>query len=79
MASAYHQYSFASSPWFPSFPVSPKMRSFRMGSRPFQNASAKHMRCSRSQIPASPSSLHRYARERACSCGKYSHARPSAL
>ena len=63
----------------PRCPVSPKMRSFRIGSRPFQNASARHMRCSRSQIPASPSSLQRYARERACSCGKYSQARPSAL
>ena len=59
VASAYHQYSFASSPWFPSGPERPKMRSLRNGSRPFQNASAKHMRWSRSQIPASPSSLQR--------------------
>ena len=36
VASAYHQYSFASSPWFPSGPARPKMRSFRNGSRPFQ-------------------------------------------
>ena len=76
--SRYHQYSFASSPWLPSGPVRPKIRSFRIGSRPFQNASARQSVCRSSQIPPRPSSLQRYARERAWSCGKKSHAPPSA-
>jgi hypothetical protein len=67
--SRYHQYSLASSPWFPSGPVSPKILSFRIGSRPFQNASAKQRICRSSQMPARPSSFQRYARERAWSCG----------
>ena len=32
--SRYHQYSFTSSPWLPSSPVSPNGRSFKIGSRP---------------------------------------------
>ena len=43
----------------------PKIRSFRIGSRPFQSASPRHRRCSMSEKPARPSSPHRYARERA--------------
>jgi hypothetical protein len=53
------------------------MRSFRIGSRPFQNASAKHSVCRSSQIPASPSSFQRYARERAWSWGSSSTRRRS--
>ena len=44
MESRNHQYSLASSPWLPSGPVSPKIRSFRIGSVPFQNANARHSR-----------------------------------
>ena len=45
--------------------VSPKSRSFRIGSLPFQRASAKQSRCLSSEIAAAPSSSQRYARERA--------------
>ena len=55
------------------------MRSFRIGSLPFQNASAKQRIWRSSQIPANPSSFHRYVRERAWSCGKKSQASPVAL
>ena len=73
-----------STPWrprrgCPRCPVSPKTRSFRIGSRPFQNAQAKQRRCDSSQMPPRPSSLQRYARERAWSCGRYSHAVPPGL
>jgi hypothetical protein len=57
--SRYHQYSLTSSPWLPSGPARPNIRSFRIGSLPFQKASAKHSVCRSSQIPASPSSLQR--------------------
>jgi len=46
--------------------------------RALQSAIAKQSRHSRSQMPSSPSSPHRYARLRAWSCGKYSQQRPSA-
>ena len=49
----------------PRLPVRPNRRSFRIGSRPFQSASAKHSRHSRSVMPSSPSSPQRYARLRA--------------
>jgi hypothetical protein len=79
VASRWNQYSFASSPWFPSGPERPKRRSFRIGSRPFQNAGARQIRPWRSEKPAMPSSPHRYVRYGAASCGKYCHAVPSAL
>jgi hypothetical protein len=50
--------------------VRPNMRSFRMGSRPFHSASAKHSCCLSSEIPANPSSPQRYARDRDWSCEK---------
>ena len=52
------------------------MRSLRIGSRPFQNASARQSVWRSSQMPARPSSFQRYARERAWSWGKKSHASP---
>ena len=54
MESRYHQYSLASSPWLPSGPVRPKIRSFRIGSRPFQKAKARHSHWRWSQMPAEP-------------------------
>jgi hypothetical protein len=36
-------YSLTSSPWLPSFPVSPNRRSFRIGSRSFHSAGVKQM------------------------------------
>ena len=70
MASRYHQYSLASSPWLPSGPASPKIRSLRIGSSPFQKAKAKQRSWRMVERPASPSSFHRYARDRAWSWGK---------
>ena len=58
-ASRYHQYSLASSPWLPWLPVRPKIRSLRIGSRPFQSASPRQSRCSTSEKPARPSSPQR--------------------
>jgi len=54
-----HQYSLASSPWFPWLPSRPKIRSLRIGSRPFQKASARQSVWRSSQMPASPSSFQR--------------------
>jgi hypothetical protein len=54
------------------------MRSFRIGSRPFQSASARHSSWRMSEIPAIPSSFQRYARERAWSWGKKLQASPLA-
>ena len=65
MESRYHQYSLASSPWLPSGPASPKIRSLRILSLPFHMARAKQNVCRSSQMPARPSSFHRYTRERA--------------
>ena len=53
-----------STPWrprrgCPRGPVSPKIRSLRIGSRPFQNASAKQSVWRSSQMPPSPSSFQR--------------------
>jgi hypothetical protein len=44
---------------YTSFPVRPKIRSFRIGSRSFHRASAKHIICLRSLIPAKWSSFQR--------------------
>ena len=52
------------------------MRSFRIGSFPFQSASARQSSWRMSEMPAMPSSFHRYARDRAWSCGNESHASP---
>ena len=76
--SRYHQYSLASSPWLPSGPVSPNIRSLRIGSLPFHRASPRQSSWRMSEMPAMPSSFHRYARDRAWSCGKERHASPSA-
>jgi hypothetical protein len=57
--SRYHQYSLASSPWLPSGPARPKMRSLMIWSLPFHIASAKQNVCRSSQIPARPSSFQR--------------------
>jgi hypothetical protein len=69
-ASRYHQYSLTSSPWLACAPVSPNIRSLRIGSRPFHSDRPRQSRCSTSEKPAMPSSPHRYARERAWSCGR---------
>ena len=79
VASVYHQYSLTSSPWLPSGPARPNMRSLTMGSTPFHSASERHQFWSRSLKPAMPSSFQRYTRERAWSCGNQSQASPSGL
>ena len=48
-----------------SEPVSPKSRSFKIGSLLFQSANAKQSRHCRSVMPSRPSSPQRYARLRA--------------
>ena len=65
--SRWNQYSFTSSPWLASEFVSPKNRSLRIGSRPFQSASARQRSWRSSLTPAIPSSPDRYARDRAWS------------
>jgi hypothetical protein len=57
--SRWNQYSLTSSPWLASEFVSPKKRSFRIGSRPFQSASARQTSCRSSLTPAMPSSPER--------------------
>ena len=57
--SRYHQYSLASSPWLPSGPARPKIRSLMIASLPFHMASAKQKVWRSSQMPARPSSFHR--------------------
>jgi len=55
----YHQYSLTSSPWLPWGPVRPNIRSFRIGSAPFQSERAKHRSWWMSEMPAMPSSFQR--------------------
>ena len=57
--SRYHHSSLASSPWLPSVPVRPKIRSLRIGSAPFHSANPKHSSCCVSHTAPRPSSLQR--------------------
>ena len=71
--------SLTSSPWLPSVPASPEtLLQDRVLLVPQRHREAINV-CLRSLMPARPSSFQRYARDRACSCGKYSQALPPAL